>query len=930
MRSLRDKTDLFENDGNVIKLGPRHRFSVNTQELDLTIIPRPQGLAVHLTGTNYFENIETAELLALKHVWDMTLVSESAQLYRGAYLAGEILRDASGPQLTVKLHALNASIEDSTALQQLVRDYAAPRYREGYERGIHDHDAARLLKQLVPMLERGDLLRFDPASRGLAQVFWANIKGRDTGPGTHTSDAATQNHEEDGHRHSHRHSRSPLKSWAERAQSASQLQAAFSSVRAVQLLVDDIDYALIEFLQHHPIDTPPHTRRQAAQYLAAELGRERCEFITSKYAQRLVNELKQFLDDSIWRKYQGALKELDGWPADRWQMTSAWLQAMVDEKDLGQLRRFIPEAVALINVEQRLDRRTTEVDLQCTVDALLGQHATIKDGNCVVALDEFLSRHEHHCSVTVADYERFLALRHAIIKQERDALRLSELRPQPLSSFVRNRLINETYLPVIGDNLAKQIGTVGEDKRSDLMGLLMMISPPGYGKTTLMEYVASRLGLIFMKINCPSLGHDVLSLDPEQAPNATARLELNKINLSFEMGNNVMLYLDDIQHTHPEFLQKFISLCDGTRRIEGVWKGQSRTYDLRGRKFCVVMAGNPYTESGELFKIPDMLANRADIYNLGDILGGNEEQFALSYIENSLTSNAVLAPLAMRDMNDVYRFVDRALGKEVSTSEFSHHYSGAEANEMTQVLGKMFAIRDVVLKINQQYIASAAQDDRYRVEPSFKLQGSYRNMNKMVEKVSAVMVDDELLQVIADHYLGEAQLLTTGAEANLLKLAELRGNMDAQQSTRWEAIKQDFLRNKAMGGDDTDIGGRMVGQLVDLVSAMDALKQVAVLASQPTKPAVTEKHIVAMLKGLARIGQSLQDNRPQVEVFNQPVPGMDRVLQTLADTIEHSFMPMVRHMDRKLEVDLDTHYKIEQIGEQIRTLQSQLTAQKPS
>ena len=136
--------------------------------------------------------------------------------------------------------------------------------------------------------------------------------------------------------------------------------------------------------------------------------------------------------------------------------------------------------------------------------------------------------------------------------------------------------------------------------------------------------------------------------------------------------------------------------------------------------------------------------------------------------------------------------------------------------------------------------------------------------------------------------------------------------------------------NKAMGGDDTDIGGRMVGQLVDLVSAVDALKQAAVLASQPTKPAVTEKHIVAMLKGLTRIGQSLQDNRPQVEVFNQPVPGMDRVLQTLADTIEHSFMPMVRHMDRKLEVDLDTHYKIEHVGEQIRALQSQLAVKKSS
>lgn len=41
-----------------------------------------------------------------------------------------------------------------------------------------------------------------------------------------------------------------------------------------------------------------------------------------------------------------------------------------------------------------------------------------------------------------------------------------------------------------------------------------------------------------------------------------AREELHKLNLAFEMGDNVMIYLDDIQHCHPEFLQKFISLCD--------------------------------------------------------------------------------------------------------------------------------------------------------------------------------------------------------------------------------------------------------------------------------------------------------------------------------------------------------------------------------
>ena len=47
------------------------------------------------------------------------------------------------------------------------------------------------------------------------------------------------------------------------------------------------------------------------------------------------------------------------------------------------------------------------------------------------------------------------------------------------------------------------------------------------------------------------------------------------------------------------------------------------------------MAGNPYTESGEQFQVPDMLANRADIYNLGDIIGNHGENFKLSYIENA-------------------------------------------------------------------------------------------------------------------------------------------------------------------------------------------------------------------------------------------------------------------------------------------------------
>ncbi|WP_227429791.1 DNA repair ATPase [Psychrobacter sp. I-STPA6b] len=503
-----------------------------------------------------------------------------------------------------------------------------------------------------------------------------------------------------------------------------------------------------------------------------------------------------------------------------------------NKRTTGSQSTLAPSSLTSINNPlnqlHSFERSTGKISLEIEVDNLLGEHQNIHQQRLTFAVDDFLNRlHQHHTQVIPA-YKHYLALRSEILRTAKETLRLAEFMPRPLSSFVRNRLINESYLPLIGDNLAKQMGTVGDDKRSDLMGILMMISPPGYGKTTLMEYVANRLGLIFMKINCPSLGHEVTSLDPEKAPNATAQEELKKINLAFEMGNNVMLYLDDIQHTHAEFLQKFISLGDGTRRIDGVWQGKTKTYDMRGKKFCVVMAGNPYTESGEAFKVPDMLANRADIYNLGDIMSGMEEVFALSYIENALTSNAILAPLANRDMADVYHLIrmaksDNANNIQAQSSELSYPYSTSEINEILAILRHMFAIQEVILDVNQAYIASASQDDKYRVEPIFKLQGSYRNMNKMTEKLSAVMNKDELNQLIDDHYLGESQLLTSGAESNLLKLSEMRGVMTESDAQRWAQIKADFLRNKAMGGDDADVGGRIVAQLVDMANGFSAI-----------------------------------------------------------------------------------------------------------
>ncbi len=939
VRSLRDKSEIFEAGGNVIKLGPRHRFSVNTQELDLTIMPRGEQLYTHLTGTDYFESLGKTELDDLKDYWQYNSESESPNLYRGEYLAGLILHAAENNENGLTIDLLEQQLKDPVLLEKTVRDFAAPRYRDGYERGIHDHDAVLLLTKLIPLHRSVGLLRYPPLARGFAVLFWGRWKDN-----------------------------IEAEKWPERANNAMNMAQLFGSQQALKELQVEISQAMSGYLEVHHLPIDAQTRSMAAEYLVNVLtAGVNVDFAFTRYAKQLMESLKKRLENAqMWLGFQQSLSNLQGRTLARWELATGWFTALCNandnevvietDDDLGALKNYIPEAVALSLLDESVLWRFTEMDLRFSVEGLMGEHDRIKDTKMILGIDDFYDRYAYQQQVFVPAYQRYQMLRQEVIVRERNALRLEEFKPKPLSSFVRNRLINDVYLGIIGDNLAKQMGTVGENKRTDLMGLLMLISPPGYGKTTLMEYVANRLGLIFMKINGPAIGHQVTSVDPAQAPNATARQELEKLNLALEMGNNVMLYVDDIQHTNPEFLQKFISLCDGTRRIEGVWKGQTKTYDMRGKKFCVVMAGNPYTESGDVFKIPDMLANRADIYNLGDVLGGMEDVFRLSYIENCLTSNPVLSPLATRDMADLYRFVDKADGKPFSSNELSYDYSAAEVNEIVSTLQHLMRARDLVYKVNLQYISSAAQADKYRVEPPFKLQGSYRNMNKLAEKITAVMNDQELMQLLEDHYQGEAQLLTTGAEENLLKLADLRGNMTEQQQERWEQIKRDFLRNKTMGGDES-IGNRVVAQLLDLSEGVKSIatrpepqtpweqltgqfaEMIVALKQQP-EPAPWDKLFKEfgrlaqvmdkqpepapwdkVIEPLSHISEALQDKpETNIQVVNQPVPGLDGVLTALAETLEYTFMPMLKTMDKKLDLDLRNHQRMQDIITELKLL----------
>lgn len=929
IRSLRDKLDLFEGGADaIIKFG-RHRFSVNTQQIELTMVPRGDEVRLHISGTDFYEPITDPKFLATRHMWSQHLVSETPEVYRAEYLAASILFDA---QIKAKGYTVGQLHEQTTLDQDIlkvIRAYIEERYDEGYERGVHDTDTMLILRAITSLYMTAGLLRFGPKARALATLFWATPPEADPQPPSSTSQrtlvtslAERQLSQSAPSKVSEGARQRAL--WQRRAQSLGRLRAIFSDDGPLMELAQDIATGVEAFAQAQGQESTPTLALEAAQYLIEELIAPAPKFVLSADAENMVEKFLTHLDVAGTRQaFDEDVSSLDGELQAAQELVRGWMKAFLStQRDrFAEVMFMVPEAIAHLLTRGKLDREVSSARVTTKVDGLLGQHPRIMQQTMAIRLDELLTRLRHFVSVRIPEYRQYRSMSNDVLDQTKRKLRLDELKPRVLTTFVRNRLIDETYLPIIGDNLAKQMGSVGESGRSDRMGLLLLISPPGYGKTTLMEYIANRLGLIFMKINGPALGHQVASLDPTEAPNATARQEVEKINLALRMGNNVMLYLDDIQHTNPELLQKFISLCDATRRIEGVWQGETKTYDLRGKRFSVVMAGNPYTETGERFQIPDMLANRADTYNLGDILEGSEQVFALSYIENALTSNPVLAPLANREREDVHKFIRMAQGEQIPLSELTHGYSAQEAKEIVDVLQKLFVCQEVLLKVNQTYIISAAQDDNFRSEPPFKLQGSYRNMTKLAEKIVSAMNDKELSALIDDHYAGESQTLTTDSEHNLLKLAELRGKMTPEQQQRWEEIKREFKRRKMMGGGDDDPVTRVVGPLSGLVDKMDELHETMRSSSKVAtgldalRESISEaaQHVMAqdakrgpgvdaqMIEALTKAVSSIATQQKPAPPVEDPRANVGQIIEKQMHMVEGALNSLVRIVEAHMQ-----------------------------
>lgn len=809
IRQLKDRQELYVAGENLIKFG-KHRFSVNTKEIDLSIVQKDDSLYYHITGTDFWDEVVYEDIKRYNYVFSQSVLSENNKVYRGEYLA-YLIFEAARINKFESLDILHSKSE--AQLIEVVQKFMEPRYQEGYTKGVHDRDGAKILKSLIELHQSIDLLIYTNQARSLARLFWNTLVDDDT----------------------KKLLRLRLKELAKVSLFLSSTPNYKSYLPYIIEKIENINKN-ISFFDNKYIN-------EAAEYLCLEIMKGE-EFVVSKEAKNIHDGFMSYLrNKNALNGFLASVENSRGDIEGLFYLIKEWVNAYkfdvslsneVEKLDINntlfntlneeELSGILDEVIVMLIEKNSTLGRVIHMDAKVAVTGLVGSHSVVNGGEYILAYTSFIDKLNHFNEVVVNDFISFQNIKKELIQEFKNTLHLEEFKPKVLSSFVRNQLIDKVYLPLIGDNLAKQIGVVGENKRTDLMGMLLLLSPPGYGKTTLIEYIASRLGIILVKINGPSIGREVTSLDPDKANNTGARDELIKLNIALKMGNNVMIYIDDIQHCNPEFLQKFISLCDGQRKIDGVYNGVGQTYDLRGKKVAVVMAGNPYTESGEKFNIPDMLANRADVYNLGDMLMENEDAFKMSYIENCLTSNPVLTNLSSGSQKDLYALIEMANGAERENVSFEGNYSSDELNEYIDVIDKLSKVRDIVLKVNMEYIYSASQADEYRNEPPFKLQGSYRNMNKIAEKVVSVMNDEELFKRMIASYENDAQTLTTGAEANMLKWKELVGCINEDEASRFNEIKKTFIKNKLVKGDDKL--GQAVAVLSTLTDNLEMIKDI--------------------------------------------------------------------------------------------------------
>ncbi|HET9504293.1 MAG TPA: DNA repair ATPase, partial [Hymenobacter sp.] len=303
VRQLKDRAELFTDGGQALKFGS-YAFTVNTQPLDLTIVLREGELHYHLTGTNFFQKITDPAVLSARPVWDQTLASENADVYRAEYLAWLVLQAAEHPRPARADAPAVLGIEElakltPAELTTYVQHFMAPRFAEGYLKGVHDADAALLLGALVRLTRTADLLRYPAPVRVAAALYWQRFAPE-----------------------------AQRASWQRQLHGIGVLLQVFPDAREFRGLMHELQEAVDEFAARTGLFAPEEVA-EAGEYLFYELTRGET-FVASAEAAALVEQFQQSLKArQATAPYEASVAALAEQPAAQFQLVRQWVGAFV-------------------------------------------------------------------------------------------------------------------------------------------------------------------------------------------------------------------------------------------------------------------------------------------------------------------------------------------------------------------------------------------------------------------------------------------------------------------------------------------------------------------------------------------------------------------------------------------------------------------------
>ncbi len=450
-RGLRDRLDLYADGGETIRLG-RHRFAVNTQPIDVAVVPHDGRMAVAVTGTDYRSPVRDEEFQQTRRFWDQLLVSESRAGVPGG---------APG--------------------------HHDPGRRRGGPRRPHPGRAARRGGERRRAAGAGPAGRRDPLRRGVRARRARPRRGRDPAGAAapaHRRGAAALPADRPGRRPALLAATAPTSRPARPGPPGPPRWPGPGSGSAAPTARTPPTGSAANWPRRSATScTPPACRCRPAgpAWPASTCSRScphrRCG--SSPEAGRGPCWTGSAVRSAARSRGRPGSSTTTCGPlgadlAGRYQLVAAWLTAFLATDD-GDLSGYdLPEAIAVELCGPELPRRDSAAIMTETVGGLLGAHPRIEGSTLAVRLDETLARTRSFRTELVPAYRDYQRRRNALVDAERDRLRLAEYRPKVMNAFVRNRLLDEVYLPLIGDNLARQLGATGDDKRVDQSGLLLL------------------------------------------------------------------------------------------------------------------------------------------------------------------------------------------------------------------------------------------------------------------------------------------------------------------------------------------------------------------------------------------------------------------------------------------------------------------------